>query len=270
MELRRWFGRPVETCITVAVRKGLGDLWYFAAGLWNVLVHGSYSAPEYIVCDTRKVCFIPISKVGNSSLKAAMFPVKVEDNYEVHVATRMAMTRWLTPEQKTYYTFVFLRNPVTRMLSLYQNKLVEDPIKFGYPSRIRYYLFGHIWAVKNLQEFISRVCAIPDWWADEHFRSQWSILEQHITSGGGLNYVGRFEHFRNDFEVIKGIHGFEELPVLNQTISRIDPASLDEATSFKISQRYQRDFKLIGLFGEIGAKKAKSAIMESARFSSGR
>ena len=99
---------------------------------------------------------------------------------------------------------------------------------------------GPTWA----SEFAQRVCETPDNSADQHFRSQYSLL---CHKGKFLpSWVGRCERFENDWRELARKAGFEPEPVLSIRECRSEDyrSRYTESLAGQVGERYAKDIEM--------------------------
>lgn len=159
---------------------------------------------HFVVIPKLKIAFGRVPKVANSSIKAALArhvehdengPIKpTRDRFWIEATD--GRTTMLSPENAArtlegFFIFAFTRNPFDRLVSCYNNKIVQSKTL---PDG-----FARLGFTKNMSfdGFAARVSAIADDSADTHFQSQSSML----TFGGHIvpSFVGRFENLADDW-----------------------------------------------------------------------
>ena len=161
--------------------------------------------------DRRRIAYFETPKVACTSIKKYM-----RDRYDdrpVDLASSAVHDRKTSPLKQlsalsatearavfgpTYRRFTFVRNPYTRILSAYLDKLITNEWErrrhlpaLGFPLDVR----------PSFIEFLNKLSNISDGVRDIHYMTQ-TRLTGHIN-GLDLSYVGRFENFRDDFMRLK-------------------------------------------------------------------
>lgn len=142
------------------------------------------------------------------------------------------------------YTFSVVRNPFGRLVSCHANKLAS-----GRPLTLTWRLLGFSRGM-SFQAFVERAASIRDAQADNHFRSQWSLL-QH---GGALvpGFVGRLETLDRDWAEVRRELSQRcgrdpgELPHTNSTAGQHGPVHdyfRDPGIVRLVRERYRDDFE---------------------------
>lgn len=168
----------------------------------NYLVH---------VDDIRRIAYFETPKVACTSIKKYMqdtyagTPVHLETKNQVHDRQRSPLKtlRSLADDEVdavfegNYKRFSFVRNPYTRALSAYLDKIVTN--QWERDRHLPMLGFERDAQVSFL-EFLQAIAEIPDGKRDIHFTSQSSLL-----STGQIDYafLGAFERFDADFAHLK-------------------------------------------------------------------
>lgn len=154
------------------------------------------------------IAYFRIGKAANSSIRTALAhsfglssPIGLRPSQNAfwfqqkRVSTLTPAAFALHPGARKAWSFSFVRHPVTRLYSCWNNKVVENPELS--PSFLRMGIEPGM----NFDAFVARVAAVPDRLADLHVRSQTSIL----TWRGKLvpDFVGRVEHVAEDWDKVR-------------------------------------------------------------------
>ena len=215
---------------------------------------GAYYSRSFFYDPNKKFLYISVSKVGNTSIKACIYSMPDMGDYRnVHKAVHEQECRAHVSELdkfKDYYKFTFVRNPFDRLVSCYENKLHGDKSSVGVTIKeLIYdrYMMGYLGKDRGFKDFARRVCRIPDKYADRHFVSQsFGMLDEN----GALipDYVGKFENFAGDFEVVREKFDLPPLPHYNKASKKkknwMDYYDMD--TAQRVYERYKTDIELFG------------------------
>lgn len=167
--------------------------------------------------------YLSITKTGNSSIKSMLLD-KVDVKYDkdeyltIHRKSNDTFQRITTKEiteNKDAFKFSVVRNPFDRLVSCYKNKILEEeylPIQEG---------FGKIfYKGMPFEEFVIKVCKIPDIFSDRHFRSQYSYL--YYKDKLIVDYLGKFENLEEDLSYIIDKYKLEAVPHINKSSIKSD------------------------------------------------
>lgn len=178
-----------------------------------------------------------IPKVANTSIKLALqqaLGISGDPNY---LTTFETCDKYMARELSNYCKIAFVRHPVNRLRSCYMDKVINKDFpafdRIGIPHGI------------SFEQFVDRVCDIPDADANQHFRAQ----VEDLTIDGQLvpNFVGKVEEIDEDWGHVRkicdlnGLHNVLSLSHANSTRSDFDiPAPVLD----KIYVRYAQDFEV--------------------------
>mgnify|MGYP006288685707 CR=1 FL=1 len=217
---------------------------------------------HFILFQNIPLMYGRVPKVANSSIKAAL--CKLLSHPPVEGMRTTADSFWrdatngetslITPLKArqlrtTHFSFSFVRNPFDRLVSAYNNKLIEnDSISeamktMGLKTNMP---FG---------DFISCLYGCEDDVMDVHLLPQSSIL----CAGDKLvpKFVGRMENMDVDWDLLRRRMKREDLPVLGKlpqkNVRRVSGSPLTEyfcnqRLIDQVAERYQSDLKLF--YGE--------------------
>ncbi len=227
--------------------------------LKHLVVEGAYIPREYYVFDDRELVYIPIYKVASTSIKTALIrPRDGASQYPEYMAIHdegsFGRHSLLNPRQRAYFKFSFVRDPFTRLVSCYEDR-VRRPI---YAPIGRYYfdtaynrvlirrLFGSEFSQDmSFEAFVNLVAKIPDWLADGHFKSQYGWIYRF---GRPIpDYVGRLETLAEDWRPLAARFGLPEPEHRNRS-NQQDIASYftTERLVALAAKRYRKDIELFG------------------------
>ena len=225
----------------------------------------SFPEDTYLVDRSRNLIYIPIPKVASTSLK--IWFLKTSPDLAVHPdPENWKVNAWLGNEGNRYllkdlaplrdprtFRFAFVRNPWSRLVSSYLNRIVgrgaeyRNVMKRLYrgkwyqlPKRIRYYArkraYGVGWpesAEVTFREFIMReVAVMPVMEMDPHWRPQYAFLGRHEP-----DFIGRFERLSEDLEVLgRKLGASAHLPELNRSryVDRYDGGCLADCAQAQL------------------------------------
>ncbi len=195
---------------------------------------------EFICKQDVRLVYLNNPKVACSSIKVSMFG----DFEYIHryVQNNNYETKSLSPEMRSYYKFTFVRNPYVRLVSCYEDKIVKN--KDHFPQ----YYHIDMQGITNFDDFIKRIIKISYYEADPHFASQYRLT--HNKWGKCLvDYVGKFENLKNDYEPIRIRFGLNPLPHRNKVASLLGKNWMDYytlETAELVYKKYKKDFTAFG------------------------
>ena len=223
----------------------------FSSIPFELLSYAYYiSQPRVIILEDIKSAYIPIPKIAHTSIKRTIAKTPKTDKVRIHQVpfNSEPLKRFNT---NTYYTFSFVRNPLTRLISLYRRNVYEEN-----PKHLFYRYGSTFYHKMSFTEFVEAVCKIPDWRSDKHFRSQhWFLM---LNGKFICNYIGRFETLETDWNKLSEKTGLGTLDKFNSS-STTAPIEeyFNHKTLNKVLVRYKKDIELLGYKNEIELFKKK-------------
>lgn len=207
----------------------------------------------------HRLAYLRVPKAANSSIRAALarrFALpRIEgmsaanDRYWVQLDNSHA--RIMTPGTfqhsagtRDAWIFSFVRHPVARLYSCWNNKLIENE------ELTRGFVDMGLVRGMDFADFVARVAELPDECCDIHVRSQASIL---LHNGRLMpDFVGRVEHTDTDWEHVRYEvqmrcgRDLGELPQKNVRGGAGEDANgeLTPAVEALIRRRFAQDFEL--------------------------
>jgi hypothetical protein len=239
--------------VTTAVRR----LSYLAA-------YGHYIPTEYYVLDEQRLVYVSIPKVASTSIKLATMGQSTggahlgdREQLQIHREAVGNQVFRLPSRASNYFKFAFVRNPFDRMVSCFEDKARNEDQHTGhYHFESRY----NKWVIRRLfgdefrptmsfEEFLALVGRIPDWLADSHFKSQYSMLYQH---GKPIpDYIGKFENLAADWDRIAAEHNLGQLQKSNVSPHRTWKEYYHNGSTIEaVRRRYQKDIEVFGYGSE--------------------
>ena len=199
-----------------------------------------------------------VPKVANSSIKAALcrfLSTSPEDGMRTtadsfwrdatHGETSLISPLKARQLRATHFSFSFVRNPFDRLVSAYNNKLIEnDSISDAMQAM-------GLKRKMSFPDFIQKVCASEDSSMDIHLLPQSTIL----CAGVRLvpKFVGRMEHMDEHWTLLQRRMRREGLPALGKlpqkNVRRVSGSPLTDYFNDKhlissVADRYQQDLQL--------------------------
>lgn len=178
--------------------------------------------------DDQKYVWFRIAKNGTRTMLAIL-----KENTKVSKDGELILFN--KNKYKEYFKFVIIRNPWDRLVSCYENKVVE---KRKFPS---------CWD-KDFSHFVDYVASKNIEKCNKHFR-----LQTKLFPVDQVDYIGKFENFKEEFEYITDKIGISkpELIQKNKTVRKKYIDYYDDRTKEIVSKIYKPDIDLGGYkFGE--------------------
>ncbi len=221
--------------------------WFIRSPLPRYVPFLAYSCawerPSAILLPAQKLLYVPVPKVANRSIKAALaaaaglpFVEGQEPDFETAPLTAV-------PHLTDYFRFTFVRHPLDRLVSCYAQKIVLYARQLQMP--LLFWRYGRrFWPEMSFAEFVTAVAAIPDRHADRHFRSQHTFVYQE---GRVLvDFVGRFEQLAQDWAVVQQQSELGPLPHFNPSPHQPFAQMYTPILAQTAATRYGQDMALFG------------------------
>jgi hypothetical protein len=130
--------------------------------------------------------------------------------------------------KKEYFTFSFVRNPLSRSVSAFCY------LQQFYPKEIP--------GIKdwNFEDWIDYVCKTPDAKINQHARSQYIAVPPKI------NFIGKFERIRQDWQILRDMLGLPQLKYKQKSKHGPYLEYYNSETKKRIESRYEKDFLTFG------------------------
>ncbi len=219
------------------------------------LIHATHISLRhgYLYVETAKVACSTVKRL----LIDAEYESKVELTESEYIHFRefspLLNARQIGPfdnflKRSDIFKFCFVRNPYTRLLSCYLDKIIQRKgpqhplmIQLGYSQ------FSE--KVLSFEEFIEAIIAQPVVYMDAHWRTQY-----YATFQGGIDYdfIGKFENFATDFR-----HAIQQTNIDFDKYYTIENSHATQANNLidhyytpdlveKVYRKFQIDFDYFG------------------------
>ncbi|WP_216824141.1 sulfotransferase family protein [Dietzia sp. WMMA184] len=214
----------------------------------------------------HKYVFFPISKNANWTLKTIFRSVEMEaigPGYKVESAHQLFNPPLISPYQvgeefyanevlQSYYKFTFVRNPYTRLLSCYLDRI------HGNPRSVPRRRFNTVSGFSSNDEvtfsdFVQIISSQKSIDMNDHWRDQYSNL---LAGNVSFDFIGRFENMREDLEHVfkaripdsdlyRRLERQNNSPQVTSAGSLLSKYYSDELVEI-VSERYRMDFETFG------------------------
>ena len=180
---------------------------------------------EYLVNRQDRIVYCPVPKVACCSLKQWFFDVAhlqrppVPGMHAYIAANREQLgiaADEIALRNPEYFRFVFVRNPLSRLVSAYVDKFVRLSMSISPARRLVESIQRHRGRSVDVEEgvsfrdFAEHVIETPDERLDEHWCSQ-CVFVGDIT----FDVIGRYEHLQDDLQLIVKRAGLSHCPPLD-------------------------------------------------------
>ncbi len=205
----------------------------------------------YVYYKKFDTLYIGIAKNANSTINAGFLralniePDPKDKAGKVHDLKMPFVTNKIGAFfSKAKLKITFVRNPFDRLVSCYVNKIQEENY-WG----IKKCYYGTFYNTMSFEEFANKVCKIPDFASDIHFRSQSSFL---FFFGKALfNVLARVENLDEDYNKFLFKVGLPPKKAYNVSTSGDWRDYYNEGLARKVYKRYKKDFEKFGYENEL-------------------
>lgn len=183
----------------------------------------------------RRFLWYRVPKVGSQSIFGSLREAGVE--FEIDHAFEVALPPW---SYRDHLAFAFVRNPLDRLLSCYQDKAIRN----AGDSFLARKLAGTGVALDSFEEFVDWLWEQRDHLssANEHVRPQADLIDL-----SRVDFIGRFETFSADLASLLTTLGIAGVDVPHRNRSgRSGDGDVAPDVRAKIAEMYRRDFAILG------------------------
>lgn len=193
---------------------------------------------EYFVYKGKDLIYLVNSKVAQTAItNTAGNTLKKEYS---KIDTKFGERKYtLSPTEKTYYSFTFVRNPFERLYSCYYSKYIADKKYDKERLDFDYYMGGIIKKDKGFPHFVKTISKIPDALADRHFKSQYSLIYKESILP--IDFIGRYENINEEFKIIQKRFNLDPLPHLNPSGKKNWRSAYTPELVNIVKKRYEKD-----------------------------
>jgi dermatan 4-sulfotransferase 1 len=206
--------------------------------------------PQVWIFPSEKLAYIQIPKVATRTIRDALFHSYARHNgasidfeaFEAANSKHASLSEIRAETANGFTLFAFVRHPLARLCSAYENKLAADR-----PHEKNIFSCHGMYRGMPFGEFIEIIADLGDDRIDRHLRSQ----SWFLRDGKGLlpNWIGRLESFNSDYEQLA-----EKFPSLrgalvhkNKSIYKKSFDSMFDQRSLRLAKdRYKQDLELFG------------------------
>ena len=196
-----------------------------------------------------KICYIPIPKAANTSMRYALLPLLHLAPSEVHNVhkdnriPKMRSSNFLQTYDPSWFVFSVVRHPAARAYSAYKDKLLRPAVPFRRLSEM---------GLKKGDTFETFLNALQDWpikALNDHFLPQSDLLSRFLPDSKisvyKLENVGKWwETLEAEIFARSGLN-LGTLQNLNKTFKSTEK-ELSHAEKSIIYDLYHRDFETFG------------------------
>jgi hypothetical protein len=218
----------------------------FAPQLWRFLI--KRQQPYAIILPEIHLLYIPVTKVANRSIKAALADHVGLPYDDPHEADWQKVPLQAVSNLTNYFRFTFVRNPLDRLLSCYAQKIVLYARQLQLP--LLFWQYGDLFTAEmSFADFVRAVASIPDEQADRHFLSQHHFIYHNEVCL--VDFIGRFEKLNHDWAILQQQAGLGKLAHYNPSVHQPYTEIYTPELAQLAVNRYQKDIELLAYTAEI-------------------
>ena len=194
----------------------------------NLLKWGEFKKYRY----RQNIAYLSIPKVACGSLQIAMLDKALPPNVRVHDWDYNRTRNYL--EICDRFIFTFVRNPYDRLVSCYTNKFLGDEefLFHAYDMDVE----------DSFEIFAKKVATIPDYIAQEHFKSQYAFI--YRNGQPEADFIGHFESLETQFAPLQEKYGLNNLTHDNKSQRKDWREYYTIELAQLVYRRYRKDFDL--------------------------
>lgn len=231
----------------------LRQRWHFTKRLYYLIRYKGYLTTPNIKYLTKvKLGYLLTFKTASSSIYNTLLQKEINTSFEkdLHFHANQHL-KSDAENKKDYFIFTFVRNPMERLVSCYQNKIIDDP---KIDNNIHYftdvYFWGYLGKTSSFDDFIRRINKIPNHLLEGHIGMQSDIVFDQ-NGNSRANFIGKYENITKDFAIIQNKFQLPNLPKSNPS-SRKDWRTYYTKDSAKIViEKYKQDIEAFGYQKEV-------------------
>jgi hypothetical protein len=182
------------------------------------------------VCHEKKFVWFRVAKVGTRTIfdtfQLARINLDAEHAMFCHYPTNL---------YKRYFKFAFVRNPWDRLVSCWQNKVVDSNF-FNFSDKI-------LLEMKTFKNFVDFVEHRNIELCDPHMQLQSKLIDLN-----NVDFIGRFENFEEDLSKVIKIIGVEARAISRKNVSKNKAEYwqyYDDKLKDKVAKIYCKDINIL-------------------------
>lgn len=204
----------------------------------------------YYLTDSQ-IAYIEIPKVMSTSIKQSFLKEETDQVHRTFSRSLSVKIEVANPEE--YPIFTFVRNPFSRLVSCYQDRVLKSKQLHRKGEVFLRYLDGFLYDSKDFADFVQRISVIPACLQDRHFKSQYTIIYEDSLKPIGRDepdFIGHMENIGQDWSVLQEQYHLSNLPrrnVSEQAKGKKDWRDYyDEKTAKLVYRLYKKDIESFG------------------------
>ncbi len=184
------------------------------------------------VSHSRKFIWFRVPKAGSSTILSHLRESDVHLDME-----RAGRIHYPVKLYKDYFKFAFVRNPWARLVSCWQNKVIDSNVEFDFEET-------ELKRMQHFEAFVDFVASLDIDKCNSHLRSQTALIDLN-----NIDYLGRMETFGDDVNHIFRRLGLNEKEVVPRNVTANKKPYQDyysRELAAKVSQIYRKDIQIFG------------------------
>jgi len=180
----------------------------------------------------RKFIWFRVPKAGSSTILSHLRESEVCLDME-----RAGRIHYPVKLYADYFKFAFIRNPWSRLVSCWKNKVVDSNVEFNFDA-------AELKRMQDFEEFVDFVAGLDINKCNSHLRLQTALIDLN-----NIDYLGRMETFGDDVNHIFRKMGLQEKEVVPRNVSSGSKPYQDyysQELAAKVAQIYRKDIQIFG------------------------
>ena len=203
---------------------------------------------NFIIVGTQNLAYLNIPKTAGTSIKKTMVkfflsdrsleqaeyePYKDDYGFPKPVEAYMFRREKLALLQQQYFKFTFVRNPFSRLVSFYLDRIIKEN---------EYYRIGK--TEREFSKVAKIICKKPDVISDQHFVSQYFLVYEEGQCL--VDFVGKFENLEVEFKPIQEKYDLSPLEHKRKAPTYDYRDYYTPELVEKVAKRYEKDIEVFG------------------------
>ena len=184
------------------------------------------------ISHARKFIWFRVPKAGSSTILTHLRESEVFLDME-----RAGRIHYPVKLYEDYFKFAFVRNPWSRLVSCWKNKVVDSNVEFNFdPAELE--------RMQHFEAFVDFAASLDIETCNSHLRTQTALIDLN-----NIDYLGRMESFDDDVNHIFRELGLKEKAVVPRNVSSSSKPYQDyysQELAAKVAQIYRKDIRMFG------------------------
>ena len=188
--------------------------------------------------ELNKYVWFQIPKSASCSIRTCL---EKYTNVDENTQEEWSRIKYFPNKYKSYFKFTFVRNPYSRLVSCWKDKVVENRENYE-TDEIEYMRKKNF----SFSQFVKKV-ANDFWELNPHWNLQCNLLIENFETE--LNFIGKVENFESDINFVMkniGIVNYQSSYHSNTTNHKHYTEYYDDETREIVAEKYTKDIKYFG------------------------